>query len=235
MKGAILLSGGLDSSTLLAYGLSKMGITEVVPLTIFYGQRHEKEIQAAHEIAKHYDCFLNHQSLDLQGIFNRTGIMLLDKSVQMIHQTYQEIQEAEGPSPTYVPFRNAVFISAAVPVAMTLGAEILLIGVHAEDARGFAYPDCTAEFIGSMASAIWIGTYYKVRLVAPFQHWMKKDIIKVGLEMGVPYEKTWSCYAGDDQACGRCPTCCERLAAFDANQAEDPLDYQDREFWRLQE
>jgi 7-cyano-7-deazaguanine synthase len=97
--------------------------------------------------------------------------------------------------------------------------------VHAEDARGWAYPDCTPEFIGAMQNAIYVGTYFKVRLIAPFQYMMKHEIIATGLRLGAPYHLTLSCYEGTSPACGRCPTCVSRLEAFRVNGVSDPIEY----------
>jgi 7-cyano-7-deazaguanine synthase len=136
--------------------------------------------------------------------------------------TYKEIAEVEGPSPTYVPFRNAILLSMATAIALTAGAEEVFIGVHAEDARNWAYPDCTPEFTGAMANAIYVGTYHKVRLVTPFSFWMKREIVALGLALKVPYQLTWTCYEGGKVPCMKCPSCVERAEAFKANGVIDP-------------
>jgi 7-cyano-7-deazaguanine synthase len=98
--------------------------------------------------------------------------------------------------------------------------------MHAEDAANWAYPDCTPEFLGAMACAIYIGTYQKVRLVTPFVQAMKVAIVQEGLLLGVPYSLTRSCYAETVVSCGKCPTCLSRLAAFESNDEEDPIPYE---------
>jgi len=98
-------------------------------------------------------------------------------------------------------------------------------GAHAEDAHNWAYPDCTPEFVGAMANAIYIGTYHKVRLVTPFIHSLKSDIVRYGDELALPFELTWSCYVGGDKHCGICPTCRARKEAFIQAAVRDPTVY----------
>lgn len=150
-------------------------------------------------------------------------------------------------SPTYVPFRNGNLISMAVAKADSLIRETLIggstgpdpqppepqweeaivyAGMHAEDAAGFAYADCTPEFLGAMAAATYIGTYGRVRFNALFQHMTKPQIIKRGMELNVPYIHTLSCYRGVRPACGRCSTCHARLEAFTEAGFIDPIDYE---------
>jgi len=223
----VLLSGGIDSSTALA--LTRARGDEVLPISFVYGQKHDNEIDAAREIVNHYD--LDPWAIvQLQEWLFAKGALAGDD--EMPHQTYEELHEAEGPSPTYVPFRNGNLISQAVAYALTQDAEAVIIGAHAEDAHNFAYPDCTPEFLGAMASAIYVGTYHKVRLEAPFQYLTKKQIIELGIELQVPYEKTWSCYDpvyDEDRkeliACGKCPTCVARREAFMQASRHDPVPY----------
>jgi 7-cyano-7-deazaguanine synthase len=102
---------------------------------------------------------------------------------------------------------------------------ILYCGVHADDGVNWAYPDCTPEFIGAMANAIFIGTYHKVRLRAPLQYLDKAGVVREGLRLHVPYSLTWSCYKGEDLHCGICPTCRSRKEAFELNGQADPVEY----------
>ncbi|KAH0533925.1 hypothetical protein GP486_008951 [Trichoglossum hirsutum] len=105
------------------------------------------------------------------------------------------------------------------------GAAGIYFGAHSEDAAGWAYPDCTPEFIGAMANAIYIGSYRTIRLYTPLQWLMKKDIVELGFDLGVPFEDTWSCYKGEALQCGVCPTCRSRREAFEAIGEEDPTEY----------
>jgi len=225
MEAVVLLSGGLDSSTVLAMAIKEHHLNpeEIVCLSLNYGQKHSVEMQASHDVAMFYGCQFVHKQLD-PSIF-ASDKSSLTGSEPMPELSYKEIAEGEGVSPTYVPFRNANLLSTATALGLGLGVHSVYFGAHAEDARGWAYPDCTPEFIGAMANAIFIGTYYKVRLVTPIEWFMKKDIVKKGLELDVPYELTHSCYEGLKPACGKCPTCVERLEGFRLNGVEDPIPY----------
>lgn len=225
-KGVILLSGGLDSSTLLAYVLStRVAADDLTALSLGYGQRHiGQEIPAAWKICNHYQIH-DHRVLNIESrLFDGAQSTLVGEMLDNPHMTYQEIAQSEpGPSPTYVPFRNGIFISMATALALSIGAEEVYLGVHAEDARNWAYPDCTPEFTGAMANALYVGTYHKVRLVTPFSWMMKKEIVELGLDLHVPYELTWTCYEGSKKPCLKCPSCIERIEAFRANGVQDPL------------
>ncbi|HEY7420083.1 MAG TPA: 7-cyano-7-deazaguanine synthase, partial [Ktedonobacteraceae bacterium] len=144
--------------------------------------------------------------------------------------------EAQGPSPTYVPFRNGTMLSLAAAYAITQGLDRIVIGAHADDARNWAYPDCTPEFMGHMGGAIEVGSYDKVRLATPFQYMTKVQIIEKGGGLVVPFELTWSCYdpvlnkqePGHMPTyihCGQCPTCVARYAAFESLGLKDPVEY----------
>ena len=144
---------------------------------------------------------------------------------EMPHATYEELQKAEGPSPTYVPYRNGTFLSLSASHALANECDTIYAGMHSEDAHNWAYPDCTPEFIGAMQNAIYIGTYFKVRLVCPFTYMTKKEIVLLGVTLNVPFNLTMSCYEGRSPACGVCPTCVARLEAFKSLGFEDPLPY----------
>ena len=119
-------------------------------------------------------------------------------------------------------------LSAAAALAASLYPDeacAVYLGAHADDAAGDAYPDCSPAFTDAMADAMRIGTYGNVMLEAPFVNDTKAGVVACGLERGVPYELTWSCYEGGDIACGTCGTCLDRIAAFHANGAEDPIRY----------
>jgi len=230
-KIVVLCSGGLDSTTLLHKAVRENREEDIIALTVFYGQKHDKELEAASAIARTFGIS-EHKVISLPtsifaaqtGDAEGSSLISVD-GVAMPHMTYQELAETRGVSPTYVPFRNANLISAATSFCMTHGGGEVWCGVHAEDARNWAYPDCTPEFIGAMQNAIYVGTYHKVRLLAPFQYMMKKDIVRLGLEIHTPYHLTWSCYEGREDPCGKCPTCVERLEAFKANGVKDPVHY----------
>jgi len=227
-KAVVLLSGGVDSSTILALALREND--NAVGLTFSYGQKHSLEIQSANEIAEFYG--VRHKVIELPRIFGGAGSTLIDEGLEQPHMTYAEIGEAEGPSPTVVPFRNANFISMATTIAVVEEAQCVYIAAHGEDAHNWAYPDCTPEFLGAMANAIYIGTYREVRLSFPFAWLMKRDIVALGRDLGVPFHLTHSCYEGKRPACGLCPTCVERIEAFRWNRLVDPIDYEIEIDWR---
>lgn len=224
MKAMVLFSGGVDSTTCLALAVKKHGAENVTALSIYYGQKHNKEIEAAKKIAEYYG--VNWRTLDLALIFADSNCSLLKGSDEEIpHESYSEqLEKTDGtPVSTYVPFRNGLFISSAASIALSLGCSVIYYGPHADDAAGNAYPDCSAVFNNAMAEAVYEGSGKQLRIEAPFVQMNKKDIVKLGLELKVPYELTWSCYEGDDKPCGVCGTCRDRIEAFRANGAEDPL------------
>jgi 7-cyano-7-deazaguanine synthase len=216
-KCLVLLSGGVDSSTCLA--IAVRDFTSVIALCVLYGQKHEKELDAAKAVAKHYGVPL--KTLDLNAVFADSDCSLLAHSDRDLpEKSYAEqIEETGGNSPvsTYVPFRNGMFISAAAAVALSNGCEAVMYGAHADDSAGNAYPDCSPAFYRAMDNALREGSGGSIKLIAPFVGMNKAEVVKTGLSLGVPYELTWSCYAGGDKPCGRCGTCIDRNAAFAAN------------------
>lgn len=222
-KALVLCSGGVDSSTLLARAVAEYGAENVYALSISYGQRHIREIEAARAVAEHYG--VEQRFLDLGAIFADSRCSLLAHSdVAVPRGTYVKQQEQAGSAPvsTYVPFRNGLFLSAAASMALSLGCSVVYYGAHHDDWAGAAYPDCSPAFVEAMARAINEGTGATLRLEAPFVRWGKAAIVAEGLELGVPYELTWSCYEGGQTPCGVCATCLDRAAAFAANGVADP-------------
>lgn len=229
MKAFVLLSGGIDSSTCLHIAREEFGVSAVEGISINYGQRHIKEAECA---ARQCQIMgVPHQVLDLRGVVPKT--MLTDKDAAVPNISYDEIK---GVSPTYVPFRNGLMLSAITShVAGKVKAHddqidddrewAIYFGAHAEDAQNWAYPDCTPEFIGAMANAIHIGTYYRVRLHTPLEWCDKKAIVQWGDRLGVPWAETWSCYKGEALHCGTCPTCRARRQGFVAAGVKDPTVY----------
>lgn len=224
MKAMVLFSGGVDSATCLALAVSKYGANEVLALSIYYGQRHQKEIEAAWKIAEHYG--VTWKTLNLSTIFaDTTNCSLLQSSTEDIPQeSYAEqLKDTNGsPVSTYVPFRNGLFLSAAASIALSYGCSVIYYGPHADDAAGNAYPDCSSVFNNAMSTAIYEGSGKQLSILAPFVEMNKKDIVALGLKLGVPYELTWSCYEGHDKPCGVCGTCRDRQEAFLANGVTDP-------------
>lgn len=222
MRALVVLSGGLDSTVALAWANDKCFGKDLRAVTFDYGQRHaEAEIQAAKNVAEHY--MVPHQVWRVP-VFKGESVLMNERAA-MPHMTYEELGKAQGPSPTYVPFRNGTFLAIATGMALDLGFNTLIVGTHAEDAANWAYPDCTPEFMGAMQNAIYVGTYHQVRLVAPWTYLSKADIVLEGIRADAPFAMTHSCYEGLRPACGKCPTCVGRLEAFAANSMDDPLEY----------
>lgn len=224
MKTIVLFSGGLDSTTCLAMAVSEYGAENVLALSMYYGQKHKKEVQCAKEIVKYYG--VKQIEYDVGEIFKNSNCSLLKQSTEDIpRESYAEqIAESKGdPVTTYVPFRNGLFLSIAASVAITEGCGQIICGIHADDAAGNAYPDCSRDFYNMMKSAIFEGSGHAVTIVAPFVDKNKAAIVREGLRLHVPYELTWSCYEGGDVPCGKCGTCIDRLKAFEANGIGDPI------------
>lgn len=224
MKALVLFSGGVDSSTCLAMAVDKYGAENVIALSVYYGQKHDKEIKCSEKIAEYYGVKL--KTLDLASIFADSDCSLLSASKDDIPQeTYAEqLEKTDGkPVSTYVPFRNGLFLSSAASIALSNDCYVIYYGAHSDDAAGNAYPDCSSDFNDAMNRAIYLGSGKQLEIIAPFVNLTKADVVKKGLELGVPYEMTWSCYEGGDRPCGVCGTCRDRISAFEANGVADPL------------
>lgn len=224
MRAMVLCSGGVDSTTALGMAVKKYGKENVVALSISYGQKHDKEIQAAIDVANYYG--VEQLFLDLAKIFEYSNCSLLKQSDEDIpEESYsKQIDKTGGEKPvsTYVPFRNGLFLSSAASMALSKDCSVIYYGAHADDAAGFAYPDCSEVFNKAMNEAIYEGSGHQLRIEAPFVNMNKAEVVKLGLELEVPYHLTWSCYEGGDKPCRKCGTCIDRAAAFAANGVADP-------------
>lgn len=223
MKALVLFSGGIDSTTCLAEAVEKYGKDEVLALSVGYGQKHSKELEASERIAEYYG--VKYQRLDLAPIFAHSDCSLLKGSGNEIpKESYAEqLKKTDGkPVSTYVPFRNGLFLASAASIALSNGCTEIFYGIHTDDAAGNAYPDCSKEFNDSMNRAIYLGSGGQLKVTAPFVDINKADVIARGLKLKVPYELTWSCYEGGKKPCGKCGTCLDRAAAFRANGIDDP-------------
>lgn len=224
MKALVLTSGGVDSTTALGLAIQKYGKENVIALSISYGQKHDKEIQSAIAVSEYYG--VEQLFLDLAKIFQYSNCSLLKQSTEEIPElSYAEqLKNTHGETPvsTYVPFRNGLFLSSAASIALSRDCSIIYYGAHSNDAAGFAYPDCSPIFNHAMNEAIWEGSGHQLRIEAPFVNLTKADVVRIGLELKVPYELTWSCYEGGNKPCGKCGTCIDRAAAFQANHTADP-------------
>ncbi|WP_342243219.1 7-cyano-7-deazaguanine synthase QueC [Pseudomonas sp. OTU5201] len=220
-KAVILLSGGLDSATVVALACAE-GYA-CYTMSFDYGQRHRAELNAAERVARQLGV-VEHKviGLNLNGI---GGSALTDTSIDVPENP------TEGIPVTYVPARNTVFLSLALGWAEVLGARDIFIGVNAVDYSG--YPDCRPEFVEAFERMANLATKAGVegegfRIQAPLQNLSKAEIVQAGLRHGVEYGLTVSCYQADDdgRACGKCDSCRLRAAGFVAAGVQDPTRYQ---------
>ncbi|MCR5626008.1 MAG: 7-cyano-7-deazaguanine synthase QueC [Lachnospiraceae bacterium] len=226
MKACVLFSGGLDSTVCLSMAVKNYGADEVLALSVYYGQKHKKEMEASQKLAVYYG--VKRITLDLGEIFKNSDCTLLEGAMGNIpHEEYSEQLKKTGGEPvnTYVPFRNGLFLSTAASVALSYGCKEIYYGAHADDAAGNAYPDTSVEFNNAIGEAIWLGSGKELRIKAPFIDKTKAQVVACGKENGVPFELTWSCYEGGEKACGVCGTCRDRIKAFELNGMKDPVKY----------
>jgi 7-cyano-7-deazaguanine synthase len=223
-KAVILLSGGLDSSTVLYQ--AKANGYECYAISFNYQQRHRKELEAAGAIARCANV-KEHQviSFDLR-LWG--GSALTDNTLDL--PKHRELAQMSANIPvTYVPARNTIFLSFGLSYAEATGAERVYIGVNALDYSG--YPDCRPDYIQAMQQVFELGTKQgregkAIEIVTPLINLKKTEIIALGNQLGVPWDQTWSCYAGDNLACGVCDSCRLRLAAFAELGLKDAVAYQ---------
>lgn len=222
----VLLSGGLDSTTCVAVALER-GF-EVTALSFDYSQRHRVELEAARRVLEHYGV-KRHFVFNV-GLFREIGGSALTDPSLAVPQYRSAAEMSDGIPITYVPARNLVFLSYALGVAETVGAEDLFIGVNAVDYSG--YPDCRPEFIRSFQETANLavkagveGARFQVH--APLVELSKAEIVALGTRLGVPYHLTHSCYAPNAAglACGGCDSCVLRRRGFEEAGVPDPTLY----------
>lgn len=219
----VALSGGIDSTTALSLAIRDFGKENTKAYSIDYGQRHKKEIECARAISSQMGVSHSVLMLGPQPKSNLT-----DPEGKIPEVSYADLPG--GISPSYHHFRNGQILSLiAAQAVASLAKEgelgTIYIAVHAEDAQNWAYADCTPEFIGAMANAIFVGTYQKVRLKAPLLELRKDEVVSLGVKLCAPYNMTWSCYIGGESHCGVCPTCRARRDAFVTAGFPDPTVY----------
>lgn len=220
-KAVVLLSGGLDSITVLAQAKS-MGY-ECTAISFSYGQTHSRELDSSEAIASHYDVKRVVADVDL----SRIAKSALTGHGQIDQRDIGEISK-EIPN-TYVPSRNIIFLSIAASYAESIGARHIFIGANAVDYSG--YPDCRPEFFNAFEVALNLGTKSgnenRFQIHVPLQYLKKSEIIKLGKKLDVPYELTTSCYEGKEEACGMCDSCILRLQGFMEAGELDPVKYRE--------
>lgn len=231
MKALVLSSGGIDSTTCIGIAVDKYGKDNVITASLYYGQKHDKELECARKIAEYYG--VGHIEEDISNIMkyasNVCSLVKGGKDIQECSYEEQVKANKEGRVDTYVPFRNGLLLSIATAYAdsLFLGEDVeIYYGAHKDDACGNAYADCSPEFADAIDKAINIGTYNKISVNRPLINMNKGEVVKKGLELKVPYELTWSCYEGKEKQCGKCGTCIDRKKAFQMNNVEDPVGYE---------
>jgi 7-cyano-7-deazaguanine synthase len=218
MKGVIIMSGGLDSTTLL-YWVIKEGYEPHV-LSFDYGQRHRKELEFAKDTCRKLK--VNHKIVDLTNVQELLqGSALTSDAIDVPEEHYSH----ESQKATVVPNRNAIMLNIAVGYAISIGADKVFYAAHYNDRT--IYPDCRWEYVHSQnITAKLANDAPRFEIVAPFVHRTKAEIVRLGAELGVPFEDTWSCYKGGEKPCGVCGTCRERIEAFQLTKLRDPLEYE---------
>jgi 7-cyano-7-deazaguanine synthase len=225
-KAVVLLSGGMDSCVCAAIACRQHGAANVALLHASYGQRtEEREARSFREIADFYRV-TQRLMVRLDHFRAIGGSALTDPSIAVPENELAARAKHGGEIPvTYVPFRNAHFLSVGVSWAEAIGANAIYIGAVAEDSSG--YPDCRPEYYRVFQQLIHVGTRHEthIEIGTPVIALKKNEIIRKAIELGAPLHLTWSCYQNDEEACGVCDSCLLRLRAFSEAGIPDPLPY----------
>lgn len=211
-----VLSGGMDSATLLWY--LKANNVEVSAISIDYGQRHCRELESAAQLCQRAGVF--HVIVDLANLRSvMIGSSQTDPSVDVPQGHYED----ESMKRTVVPNRNMVLLAIAGSFCASLSYEAVAYGAHAGDHA--IYPDCRPEFVQAMQRPFALADYQSKYIYAPFIQMDKGDVARLGEELGVPWELTWTCYEGEEVHCGKCGACQERIEAFKKTMAGDSVEF----------
>jgi 7-cyano-7-deazaguanine synthase len=221
-RAVVLASGGMDSAT-AAYEAAEQGYDPYL-LHTSYGQATEdREFECARRLAEAVDAADFHH-VETDHLARIGASSLTDDEMEVADADL----DGDGVPTSYVPFRNANLLAMAVSYAEANDCEAVFIGAHSEDFSG--YPDCRPEFFEAFQQVVDVGTKAEteIDIRAPFVEWSKTDIAERGVELGVPYEQTWSCYREESPACGTCDACAYRLQAFQNVGVRDPIEYEER-------
>jgi len=216
MKSIVVLSGGMDSTTLLYKTISE-GYKPYV-LSFNYGQRHKKELEYAKRTTEKLG--LNHKIVDVSSINELIQGSALTSDIDVPEGHYAD----PNMKLTVVPNRNMIMLSLAIAYAISKGAKTVFYGAHAGDHD--IYPDCRKEFVDAMKKVAKLCDYEQIDIQAPFLDIDKGDILTIGQALKVDYSLTWTCYKGLEKACGKCGSCVERLEGFENAGMVDPIEYE---------
>lgn len=212
-KAVIILSGGMDSTT-LAYDLCDKGF-ELYALSFDYGQRHKKELKCAETTCDKLG--ISHHIVDLSSITALVSNSALTGNIDVPEGHYAD----DNMKLTVVPNRNMIMLSIAIGYAANIGADYVCYGAHAGDHA--IYPDCRPEFVQALGKAAALCHFSPVHIYSPYMHMTKGEIARRGDKVAVPFEDTWTCYKGGEEPCGVCGSCVERAEAFEFAGIIDPL------------
>jgi len=214
----VILSGGMDSTTLLYDVLRMYKPKYVTAISFNYNQKHKKELNCAAQSCKKLG--IKHMIIPLDVLNNIAPSALTRDEVDVPEGHYAD----ENMKQTVVPNRNMVMLSLASAYAMSIKAKRIFYGAHSGDHD--IYPDCRKEFVNALREAIKLADWNDVELCAPYIDMDKGDIVNLGKSLDVDYSLTWTCYKGKDKACGKCGSCVERLEAFQKAGIPDPIQYE---------
>lgn len=215
-KVVVIYSGGMDSFTLINKVIRQN--FDVYALTFDYGQRHHKEIECAKSVCNLLK--IHHTIVNITSIKQLMRGSSLTDDIDIPEGSY----DISNMHSTVVPNRNMVLLSMAVSHALSIGATKVFYGAHSGDHS--IYPDCRPEFVEKMNALTQICDYHPIQICSPYIYNTKSDILLDGFNMGLTYDKTWTCYKGGKKACGKCGSCIERLDAFNSLHQKDPIDYE---------
>jgi 7-cyano-7-deazaguanine synthase len=215
-KAVVIYSGGMDSYTVLHLALQQG--YDVHAVSFNYGQRHSKELAVAVDVCQ--GLGVPHKLVDITQINQLLqGSSLTSTDIDIPTGEYEE----ENMKSTVVPNRNMILLSLAIGYAVSIESTDVFYGAHSGDHD--IYPDCRPEFVDAMNVVSAIANYDDVKIISPFLHESKLAILKAGLAMNLDYGQTWTCYLGQEKACGKCGSCVERLGAFAKAGIKDPVPY----------
>lgn len=219
-KAVCVLSGGLDSTTLLHYIKHLNVHDEIYAITYFYGQRHVKEIECA-EYQAQIVGVKEHTVIDISFL----GQMLKGSALTDLSVKVPGAESIGDPQPkSYVPNRNMILLSIAIGYAEAVGANAVYYGAQKQDIYG--YFDSTPEFVDRLNNVLDLNRKNRITIETPFVNMKKTEVLEIGCSLSIDYSKTWTCYEGRERACGKCLTCMERMKSFQDLNLNDPLEYE---------